>query len=700
MYPSDKVVVYRQARALYLYVWYCLSIILLLLFLLSLQGVTTRSASAEPAGMSTHTSPTVNRTCSRVGFSPDGNPFPLCPGPYPLTGGNCVWWAWEQWHLLGYNLPVNWGNPVDWVVDAEQAGLSVGKLPRVGSVAVFPRADGVWAFGPEGHVAFVTNVAADGQTFDVTYQNYGDPTPMYEGKNYNVSLINQADFQDGTMSFIYFPRPIDMQRFAHLPGIGAVGFQSLLHANTLLNGSESTGPTYTNARLALDLTPVSSDQEFDAQFTAAGPSNLLLYNRQAGRLSILRLQPHRVPGLTLRYLKRLPEEDPPPIMKDTAQMVNLRDARTPSGKWGAHLEIHIGRFAGNATSDILLYDRVQGTIQLLSLNDDLTIKRHVILSGYGSGWELYVGQFDGQRSGLFLYNRFSAPEHQSGSQRALTDLSGTALAAWERRGRSANIYVLDFNPDFSIRHQARYTLWHASWEVYVGRFGAGQQDGIFLFDRSVGEGRLMDFDQQMLIEHYQEMHNLNANWIVYSGDFMGSGRAQLLFYDPGSGQARIVILGSDLSVEEQKSYADWGPDKVLYVGHFGMAGLSVMLYEPSLSESTFLGFNRTLKVTKHYTVKSWDQNWQILIGSFLPQQVCQKNGHCATSDNILVLNRQTGQMEQYAFTFGRTFKIYDNRLQAFERVGIASKPRFTSVDTTVFKFVSSLEIEIKNEELY
>ena len=107
-----------------------------------------------------HTAPTVNNNCAQSHSSPDGNPFPLCPGPFPI-GGNCVWWAWEQWHLLGYDLPPNWGNAADWIVDAERVGLPLGTTPRPGSIAVFPRADGVWAFGPEGHVAFVTWVSPD-----------------------------------------------------------------------------------------------------------------------------------------------------------------------------------------------------------------------------------------------------------------------------------------------------------------------------------------------------------------------------------------------------------------------------------------------------------------------------------------------------------------------------------------------------------
>ncbi len=37
-----------------------------------------------------HTASTVHSNCNQAHFSPDGNPFPLCPGPFPI-GGNCVW---------------------------------------------------------------------------------------------------------------------------------------------------------------------------------------------------------------------------------------------------------------------------------------------------------------------------------------------------------------------------------------------------------------------------------------------------------------------------------------------------------------------------------------------------------------------------------------------------------------------------------
>src|SRR6266852_8622693 len=242
-------------------------------------GMTTHARSFD------HTNASVDVNCQQFAFSQDGNPFPLCPGPYP-GGGNCVWWAWEQWHLLGYNLPLNWGNAADWIVDAERTGLPLGEVPRVGSIAVFPVADGVWAFGSAGHVAFVTSVSQDQSTFNVTYQNYGDPTPMFVGKNYSVSVINQPRFQDGQLRFIYFPGTIDPGRFLRLRGVDGNGasVSQVALANSQINSDINLGTT---SRVSLDLPPGAYDQDFDADFTGTGLTDLLLYNRQKGSLDVL-----------------------------------------------------------------------------------------------------------------------------------------------------------------------------------------------------------------------------------------------------------------------------------------------------------------------------------------------------------------------------------------------------------------------------
>ncbi|MGH2507661.1 MAG: CHAP domain-containing protein, partial [Ktedonobacteraceae bacterium] len=366
-----------------------------LLFLLAMIGLTfdnpVQSVQAAPFD---HTKATVDTGCNHVSFTTDGNPFPLCPGSSP-AGGNCVWWAWEQWHLLGYNLPVNWGDAAQWVVDAERFGLSVGTTPRVGSLAVFPVADGVWAFGTAGHVAFVTAVSSDSSTFNVTYQNYGDPTPMHTGYGYNVAYINQPRYQNGRLRFLYFPKQIDPNLFAKLPGV---------------NGRNLTGVNVANSQallasnqVALGLPPGSFDQEFNADFVGNGYSDLLLYNRQQGRLDVL--------ALTYPYQQRdtliLHNKPVDPSALQVPYRVSLSDAHTSETGWGQNLDIHLGDFTGSGHTEILLYDRVSGQIQLLTLKPDLTIATHVTLQGWGAGWELYTGRFDGQKSDLLLYKRFA-----------------------------------------------------------------------------------------------------------------------------------------------------------------------------------------------------------------------------------------------------------------------------------------------------
>jgi len=280
------------------------------------------------------------------------------------------------------------------------------------------------------------------------------------------------------------------------------------------------------------------------------------------------------------------------------------------------------------------------------------------------------------------------------------ELSGSAPQDWEKAGRTANILVLDFNKDFSVHVQESYTLWHANWEVYVGRFVNTNQDGIFLYDRLVGEGRIMDFDKKLLINHYQESHNLDGNWVVYSGDFAGTGRAQLFMYDPGTGDGQMLAFAPDLTLTKQMSYSNLGTGLVPYVGHFGMSNVSTMLYDPQAGHSTFIAFDKSLAIAQQTTVQSWGPRWQILVGAFLDRKRCLSNGNCSTGDDILVLNRQTGQIEQYVFSFGRKFQIYDNRSQAFIRDGAVTDTRLNQINTTTFSLLTTLVTNIHDEELY
>jgi surface antigen/cell division septation protein DedD len=697
-----------------------------------------------------HTAPTVKSNCAQAHSSPDGNPFPLCPGHFP-NGGNCVWWAWEQWHLLGYDLPPNWGNAADWIVDAERVGLPIGTIPRPGSIAVFPRADGVWAYGPDGHVAFVTWVSSDATSFNVTYQNYGDATPMFIGRGYNVSVINEPRFQNGEMRFIYFPKLIDPARFTQLPGVNGNGFAQIALANSLLN-----------SRITLGLPPGSIDQGFNADFTGSGFTDLLLYNRQQGSLDVLTFS-----GKVRQNPSNNVQKNPDNQSGNNSlipQRISLGDAITPINGWGSSLDIHIGDFTGSGRSEILLYDRVTGKIQLISLTSQLKIQKHVILPGWGTSWELFTGRYDGQHTGIFMYNPFAfpnpipviiptpkptvvhkpsptpvhsptpsptpkpsptpgaspspkpspspTPTKTTNANFEFTnfkfntipqpgqDLSGSALETWETQGRMSNVNVFNFKKDFSINQLQQYTLWHDSWEVYVGRFANPQQDGIFLYDRIQGEARILNFNSVLAVSQYQEIHNLTGNWEVHSGNFNNSKRAQVLLYDPSSGNAQFLVFGSDLSLIHQKSISGWGTNRVLYIGHFGLPSLSVMLYNPHMGQSTFMAFDSSLRVSYQYTISTWDQNSQILVGSFLDRSRCLASHTCSIGDDILVLNRKTGQAKQYIFSFGNHFKVFDNRTQAFLREGATSKPFLSTVDATSFSLMSTLDTNIHNEELY
>ena len=798
-------------------------ILLILLITVEIGPILGHSVYAEITPLN-HTSPGVDETCRQISFSPDNNPFGLCPGPYP-QGGNCVWWGWEMWHLLGYDLPRNWGNAADWIADAERTGLPMGTTPRVGSIAVFPVGDGVWAFTSVGHVAFVTSVSGDGSTFNVTYQNYGDPTPMHVGTGYPVSVINQPRYQNNNLRFIYFPRPIDPRLFARLPGVDGNAVAGVANANNLLahsfSSSSSSGGSSTNTsstttsstsvqnQLALGLFPSSTDQEFNADFAGNGLSDLLLYNRVKGTLSVLSFT---------NQLRRLEKEHlPTDAINDIAaennalspQLTSLSDATTPANGWGQSLDIHIGDFAGTGRSDILLYDRVTGTLQLISLTPQLTIQKHVILPGWGTGWELYVGRLDGHRSTVFMYNRLvnsvpimpttptpsatavavnpqnpisgttpvSTPPPASTSGPSPTSTPSptasptpkpkpsvtpsptpkltcaTSVATVVSPGNSttcpsptpgqktkaaktrvtktglillhganqglpidndlsssvsspteqvvvSNVNVVNFDQNFKVLHFQQYTLLDNSWEVYTGSFVSRSQDALFLYDRMLGEARLLSFDAKLHISHYQVIHNLDANWEVHSGDFIGSGRSQVLLYDPSSGDAQIEILKSDLSLSSQKSFSGWGANQALYVGHFGTPTLNVMLYDPQTLQSTFIAFDASLIVKHQITMPAWDNRWQVLIGAFLDRSRCLAAHNCSTGDDILVLNRQTGQMQQFVFSFGTQYRVIDNRSQGYVRTGAASTPSLTPLDASNFSLLTTLSTTIRGEELY
>lgn len=124
-----------------------------------------------------------------------------------------------------------------------------------------------------------------------------------------------------------------------------------------------------------------------------------------------------------------------------------------------------------------------------------------------------------------------------------------------------------------------------------------------------------------------------------------------------------------------------------------------MLYDPAAQQSTFLALNASLQITRKVTVQSWDQHWQILVGAFLDRSRCLARGNCTAGDDILVLDRRTGLMQQYAFSFEPQLSVYDNHMQALLREGEPAAEPGVSLDS-LFSVLSTLETNIRQEELY
>lgn len=226
------------------------------------------------------------------------------------------------------------------------------------------------------------------------------------------------------------------------------------------------------------------------------------------------------------------------------------------------------------------------------------------------------------------------------------------------------------------------------------------RDGVFLYDRISGEARLVEFSSTLTLAQFQFIHSLGGNWEVHTGDFSGQGQAQILLYDPTTGDAQMLVLNKKLAVAGQFTYSSWGTGVVLYVGHFGLPTLSVMLYDPQTAQSTFIAFDSLLNVTHQAVVQSWGPDEQILIGSFLDHALCLEQHTCANGDDILVLNRLSGLVQQYVFSFGNQFSVYDNRIQGFLRNGMAATVSVFPVDSSLFSLLTSEDSTIHNEELY
>ncbi|HFI0353016.1 TPA: CHAP domain-containing protein [Streptococcus suis] len=106
---------------------------------------------------------------------------------YPA--GQCTWGAKEMAPWVGNY----WGNGGDWAASAAALGYEVGTTPKVGAIAV-------WTDGSYGHVAYVTDVAADG-TIQVMESNYGG---AYYPSNVR-GFFDPTTTSEGTVSYIYPP---------------------------------------------------------------------------------------------------------------------------------------------------------------------------------------------------------------------------------------------------------------------------------------------------------------------------------------------------------------------------------------------------------------------------------------------------------------------------------------------------------------
>ena len=108
---------------------------------------------------------------------------------YPA--GQCTWGAKEMAPWVGNY----WGNAGDWTTSAASLGYEVGTIPKVGAITVWTDENGGY-----GHVAYVTDVATDGQ-IQVTESNYNG---SYYPSNIR-GFFDPTKTSEGKVSYIYPP---------------------------------------------------------------------------------------------------------------------------------------------------------------------------------------------------------------------------------------------------------------------------------------------------------------------------------------------------------------------------------------------------------------------------------------------------------------------------------------------------------------
>jgi surface antigen len=139
----------------------------------------TAKAAAEKAAAAAKAALATNMV-SEVAVEYTANTYPA---------GQCTWGAKEMAPWVGNY----WGNGGDWVASAAALGYEVGTTPKVGAIAV-------WTDGGYGHVAYVTDVAANGH-IQVKESNYGG---VYYPSNVR-GFFDPTTTSEGTVSYIYPP---------------------------------------------------------------------------------------------------------------------------------------------------------------------------------------------------------------------------------------------------------------------------------------------------------------------------------------------------------------------------------------------------------------------------------------------------------------------------------------------------------------
>ncbi|HFI0105727.1 TPA: CHAP domain-containing protein [Streptococcus suis] len=137
-------------------------------------------AAAEAAAQAAAQAALATNMVSEVAVEYTANTYPV---------GQCTWGAKEAAPWVGNY----WGNGGDWAASAAALGYEVGTTPKVGAIAV-------WTDGGYGHVAYVTDVAADG-TIQVMESNYGG---AYYPSNVR-GFFDPTTTSEGTVSYIYPP---------------------------------------------------------------------------------------------------------------------------------------------------------------------------------------------------------------------------------------------------------------------------------------------------------------------------------------------------------------------------------------------------------------------------------------------------------------------------------------------------------------